>query len=481
MPHVTGTHPTQAASGLCWSDDVKSVLPCDRRGRHGLCVGAAGFVGGDAVGKKIFALVFSFCFRELYLVVTPLLRSNFACAVTLRQIRWQVGAPCCYLCRVFDARPPPPPPRVVPFAPVQVCPYCKISGGVSNLSFGFRGVNVIREVLFFFRSWHITPCSCCTASHRTAPCGAVKASNCLFCFPPPPRSPSCRHAVCVCVSYPPSTTRCVTAPQKLSRLGVMHTGAPTTFSHHNSVFCDVIYRNIKISLSTAFFPSPLLRFLSFPFLILSFLFLFLSLFLSSFLSSFLSFPFQAMHSVFLYHAVKAGMDMGIVNAGMLEIYDDIEPKLLKIVEDAVNNKHDGATEALLDAAEVGAMLVMLCHVMVCCVCYFVLFFEIIYSVFCYVMSCCGVLRYIVLCPVVLVYSVMLRSRIICPRSRSCCRLGWDMVVMLVVWLYGYARRLVKGWLRCCSRRWCTFYMKYYIGCLVLDLDLREVWGCMVLG
>lgn len=59
-----------------------------------------------------------------------------------------------------------------------------------------------------------------------------------------------------------------------------------------------------------------------------------------------------MHSVFLYHAVKAGMDMGIVNAGMLEVYDDIEPTLLKIVEDAVNNKHDGATEALLDAAEV---------------------------------------------------------------------------------------------------------------------------------
>lgn len=61
---------------------------------------------------------------------------------------------------------------------------------------------------------------------------------------------------------------------------------------------------------------------------------------------------QSMHSVFLYHAVKAGMDMGIVNAGMLQIYDDIEEKLLKIVEDAVNNKHDGATEALLDAAEV---------------------------------------------------------------------------------------------------------------------------------
>lgn len=61
---------------------------------------------------------------------------------------------------------------------------------------------------------------------------------------------------------------------------------------------------------------------------------------------------ESMHSVFLYHAVKAGMDMGIVNAGMLQIYDDIEAGLLKIVEDAVLNRHDGATEALLEAAEV---------------------------------------------------------------------------------------------------------------------------------
>lgn len=59
-----------------------------------------------------------------------------------------------------------------------------------------------------------------------------------------------------------------------------------------------------------------------------------------------------MHSVFLYHAVKVGMDMGIVNAGMLQVYDDIEPGLLKVVEDAVLNRHDGATEALLAAAEV---------------------------------------------------------------------------------------------------------------------------------
>ncbi len=60
---------------------------------------------------------------------------------------------------------------------------------------------------------------------------------------------------------------------------------------------------------------------------------------------------EAMHSVFLYHAIKAGMDMGIVNAGMLQIYDDIPPDLLKIVEDAVLNRHESATEALLERAE----------------------------------------------------------------------------------------------------------------------------------
>ncbi|TMW57200.1 hypothetical protein Poli38472_003125 [Pythium oligandrum] len=57
---------------------------------------------------------------------------------------------------------------------------------------------------------------------------------------------------------------------------------------------------------------------------------------------------EAIHSVFLYHAVAAGMDMGIVNAGMLEVYDDIPKDLLKLVEDVVLNRHDGATEALLD-------------------------------------------------------------------------------------------------------------------------------------
>ena len=47
---------------------------------------------------------------------------------------------------------------------------------------------------------------------------------------------------------------------------------------------------------------------------------------------------EAMHSVFLYHAVQAGMDMGIVNAGMLQVYDDIEPELLKIVTAVVLNQ-----------------------------------------------------------------------------------------------------------------------------------------------
>ena len=60
---------------------------------------------------------------------------------------------------------------------------------------------------------------------------------------------------------------------------------------------------------------------------------------------------EAMHSAFLYHAGKAGMDMGIVNAGMLEVYDQIEPKLLKAVEDVLLNRDPDATERLLDIAE----------------------------------------------------------------------------------------------------------------------------------
>ena len=60
---------------------------------------------------------------------------------------------------------------------------------------------------------------------------------------------------------------------------------------------------------------------------------------------------EAMHSVFLYHAGKAGMDMGIVNAGMLEVYDEIPPVLLEHVEDVILNRRPDATERLLDLAE----------------------------------------------------------------------------------------------------------------------------------
>ena len=60
---------------------------------------------------------------------------------------------------------------------------------------------------------------------------------------------------------------------------------------------------------------------------------------------------EAMHAVFLYHAVKAGMDMGIVNAGALPIYDDIPADLLARVEDVVLNRRPDATERLLGYAE----------------------------------------------------------------------------------------------------------------------------------
>lgn len=60
---------------------------------------------------------------------------------------------------------------------------------------------------------------------------------------------------------------------------------------------------------------------------------------------------EAMHAAFLYHAGKAGMDMGIVNPGMLEVYDEVEPKLLKLVEDVLLNRNPEATEALIDFAE----------------------------------------------------------------------------------------------------------------------------------
>ena len=60
---------------------------------------------------------------------------------------------------------------------------------------------------------------------------------------------------------------------------------------------------------------------------------------------------EAMHSVFLYHAIKNGMRMGIVNPTLLEIYDDIPKELLEYVEDVILNRKDDATERLLDYAE----------------------------------------------------------------------------------------------------------------------------------
>ena len=60
---------------------------------------------------------------------------------------------------------------------------------------------------------------------------------------------------------------------------------------------------------------------------------------------------RAMHSVFLYHAIPAGMDMGIVNAGQLDIYDEIDPKLRERVEDVILNRREDSTERLLEIAE----------------------------------------------------------------------------------------------------------------------------------
>ncbi len=60
---------------------------------------------------------------------------------------------------------------------------------------------------------------------------------------------------------------------------------------------------------------------------------------------------EAMHSAFLFHAQKAGMDMGIVNAGMLEIYDEIEPELKELVEDVLLNRRPDATERLVTHGE----------------------------------------------------------------------------------------------------------------------------------
>ncbi|MBR1907776.1 methionine synthase [bacterium] len=60
---------------------------------------------------------------------------------------------------------------------------------------------------------------------------------------------------------------------------------------------------------------------------------------------------EAIHSVFLYHAINAGLEMGIVNAGMLEIYDEIEPELRMLVEDVVLNRNENAGEKLLAYAQ----------------------------------------------------------------------------------------------------------------------------------
>jgi 5-methyltetrahydrofolate--homocysteine methyltransferase len=60
---------------------------------------------------------------------------------------------------------------------------------------------------------------------------------------------------------------------------------------------------------------------------------------------------EAMHSAFLYHAIRAGLDMGIVNAGQLVLYEDIEPDLLERVEDVIFNRREDATERLVELAE----------------------------------------------------------------------------------------------------------------------------------
>lgn len=59
---------------------------------------------------------------------------------------------------------------------------------------------------------------------------------------------------------------------------------------------------------------------------------------------------EAMHSVFLYHAIQAGLDMGIVNPSMLQIYDEIDPHLRTLVEDVVLNRYEGASEKLIEYA-----------------------------------------------------------------------------------------------------------------------------------
>ena len=59
---------------------------------------------------------------------------------------------------------------------------------------------------------------------------------------------------------------------------------------------------------------------------------------------------EAMHAVFLYHAIKAGLDMGIVNAGQLAVYEEVEPALLAAAEDVILNRREDGTERLLEIA-----------------------------------------------------------------------------------------------------------------------------------
>ena len=58
-----------------------------------------------------------------------------------------------------------------------------------------------------------------------------------------------------------------------------------------------------------------------------------------------------MHSAFLYHAIQAGLDMGIVNAGQLGVYEEIPKDLLELLEDVLFNRRSDSTERLVDYAE----------------------------------------------------------------------------------------------------------------------------------
>ena len=60
---------------------------------------------------------------------------------------------------------------------------------------------------------------------------------------------------------------------------------------------------------------------------------------------------EAIHAVFLFHAIEAGLDMGIVNAGTLGVYDEVDPELRERIEDVVLNRRPDAAERLLEIAE----------------------------------------------------------------------------------------------------------------------------------